>query len=52
MPENESIKEAKEASEVEAIRAVNQSHILFLACYLHALHISIWEEQDSVRAEY
>lgn len=49
MPENESIKEAIGASEAEAIRAVNQSHIPSLVSSLSARRIPIWEEQNSVR---
>lgn len=51
MPENESIKEAIEASEAQAIHAVNQSHILSLASSLHAPRIPIWEEQDWLNAD-
>lgn len=49
MPENESIKEAIGASEAEAIRAVNQSHIPSLVSSLSARRIPIWEEQNSVK---
>lgn len=52
MPENESIKEAIGASEAEAIHAVNQSHIPSLVSSLSALRIPIWEEQNSMRAEW